>query len=301
MRKVISELLDEWAPKGEFDFAEFAAYFPVAVMCGLLGVSADPIPALHNALETQVSTVSLNRDLVPEILAGYDVLWNFADTLVIEREKRGSAEDGSLIDALIALKNAGKLDETELRHMLLVLLAAGYDTSKNSLTMTMHMMLKHPDVWERCAEDQAYCKQVVEEMLRHFGVTTPYRVLTEDIVYEDVLLPKGAVICFALSLTGRDPSAFPDPLAFRPEREHTNRHIAFGRGMHICLGQHLARTQLEEGLHLIAQRITKPHLAGELVWRHFLGVGGLRALPIAFEPAPARSIKEEASRETASA
>jgi cytochrome P450 len=289
MRKVISELLDEWAPRGAFDFAEFASYFPVAVMCGLLGVSAEPIRSIREALETQVAAMTLNRDLLPRLVAGYEVLWNFADTLVLEREKRGSADDGSLIDTLIAFKNAGKLDETELRFMLMVLLLAGYDTSKNVLTLTMYTMLKHPDMWQRCAADPAYCTKAVDEILRHSAITTPYRLLTADVEYEGILFPKGTLLCFATPLTGRDPTVFPDAMAYVPERERVSRHLAFGRGMHICLGQHLAKAQLEEGLHLIARRLGKPRLAGEATWRPFLGAWGLRTLPIAFEPAPAQA------------
>ena len=71
-------------------------------------------------------------------------------------------------------------------------------------------------------------------------------------------------------------------------RKYADRHLAFGRGMHICLGQYLARANLEEGLHLIAQRITKPKLAGAVSWRPFPGAWGLQTLPIEFTPAPRR-------------
>jgi cytochrome P450 len=69
--------------------------------------------------------------------------------------------------------------------------------------------------------------------------------------------------CGATPLSGRDPTVFPDAMEFQSERARTTRHLAFGRGMHICPGQHLAKAQLEEGLHLIAQRLRKPRLAGE--------------------------------------
>lgn len=82
--------------------------------------------------------------------------------------------------------------------------------------------------------------------------------------------------------------AFPEPMEFLPERIRTNSHIAFGRGAHICIGQHLARAQLEEGVHLIAQRLRKPRVAGEVSWKPYLGLWGLRTLPIQFEPGPSR-------------
>jgi cytochrome P450 len=64
--------------------------------------------------------------------------------------------------------------------------------------------------------------------------------------------------------------------------------MAFGRGAHFCIGMHLARAQLEEAVHLIARRLRKPTVSGEVTWRSYLGIWGLRTLPIRFEPAAAR-------------
>jgi cytochrome P450 len=240
----------------------------------------------------QVASMSLDRSLLPAILSAYDVLWEFSDTLVAEHEKSSICEGESLLDALIESKNAGGLDERELRYLLMVLLLAGYDTSKNLLTLTMHMMLEHPDMWQRCAKEMDYCKKVVAEMLRHSSITSPCRTLREDVDYDGIRFPKGTFLCFALSLTGRDPSVFSDPLEFNPDRSGESRHIAFGRGTHFCLGQFLATAQLEEGIHLIAQRITAPRVSGEITWRPFLGAWGLRTLPIKFEPVHAVAVEE---------
>jgi cytochrome P450 len=284
MRQVISDLLDEWTPKGEFDFAQFAACFPVAVMCALLGVPADSVKSLHGALENQMASITLNRDLKPVFLAGFETLYDFADKLIVEREKSPPGEDGSLLDRLIAAKTAGGLDEAELRYMLLTLLVGGFDTSKNMLTMTMHEMLKHPDAWARCAVDRDFCGKVVDEMLRYASIATVWRDVVEQFDYDGVRFPKGALIAVALPLTGRDPAVFADPARFDPERSHAHRHLAFGRGAHICIGMFIARSQLEEGLHLIAQRIANPRLAGEVAWRPVLGASGPQRLPIAFDP-----------------
>lgn len=289
-RQVISDLLDLWAPSGAFDFADFASYYPVGVLCALMGTSPDEIPAIRDALETQASSVSLNRDLLPELLAGHDILWNFADKIVREREASGLAGD-TMLDAIIGARDAGKMDDTELRFMLMMLFPAGYDTSKNLLTMTMHMMLDHPEKWARCAEDLSYCTKVADEMLRHSNVATPYRFVVEDVDYDGIRFPKGTMLCMATPLSGRDPAAFSEPMVFDPDRDQANRNLAFGRGAHMCLGQHLARVQIEEGLHAIAQRITRPRLAGKVTWRPFLGIWGPASLPIAFDPgaAPATS------------
>jgi cytochrome P450 len=174
MRERISQLLDAWVPKGKFDFVDFASDFPISIMCGMLGTSTEAIPRIREALEAQGRSFSLNKELVPEFLAGFDVMWEYVDTLVIEREKSGRMGEDTLLDALIATKNAGQIDETELRYLLLVLFPAGYDTSRNFLAYTIHTLLDYPDYWERCAADLDFCGKVVDEMLRYNSISTAF-------------------------------------------------------------------------------------------------------------------------------
>jgi cytochrome P450 len=286
MKEVVSNLVDEWAPKGAFDFADFAANFPIRVMFGLMGADPALLPDLRASLEVQGSSYSLEPWRMPIIEEAYQVLWRFVDDRINERGTAGGR--GDLLDELIAANTAGALDDEELRIMLVFLFAAGYDTSKNLLTLTLHSMIEAPDVWKRCAEDRPFCDKVVEEQLRLTSPSNIYRLVTEAFDYRDVTFPKGSMLILPLTISGRDPEVFPDPMAFDVDRRGKDRHLAFGRGMHICLGQYLARAQAEEGLHVIAQRITNPRLAGEVTWRPFPGVWGIKSLPIAFDPAPAR-------------
>lgn len=285
MQRVINQLLDEWAPRGEIDFAEFASYFPVTVMCGLLGVSAAPIPRMRDALENQLKSLTMDPAAKPLFMAGWDVLWEFADTTIKEREASGEFDEDSLLDAMIAAKKEGKLDETELRFMLLTVAVAGYDTSKNQLSVTMNILLDRPDLYERCSEDLQFCRKVAEESLRHTAIATPVRTVADDFEYEGHTFRKGEMLLMAAPLANRDPAMFPNPETFDPERENRDRHVAFGRGEHICLGQFLARNQLQEGLHLITRRLRNPRRTGEPEWRPFMGAWGLKTLPIAFDPA----------------
>ncbi|CAN7530385.1 cytochrome P450 [Phenylobacterium sp. LjRoot219] len=291
MRSVVSELLDEWAPKGEFDFCEFAANFPVAVMFRLIGASPAAIPRIRSSLEVQGSSYALIPEMMPTIEAHYQTLWRFVDELIVERGPAGG--HGDLLDDLIAANVAGALTDVELRQMLIFLFGAGYDTSKNQLTLIMQRMLDHPEIWRRCAEDRPFCDKVVEEGLRFASPSNIYRSVTEAFEYRGVTLPAGAMLFFPTTLAARDAQHVPRPDVFDPERTHTNRHLAFGRGMHICLGQFMARAQIEEGVHLIAQRLANPRLAGEVTWRPFPGVWGIKSLPIVFEPAPPRSAPAE--------
>ncbi len=285
MQEVIGDLLDEWAPKGEFDFAEFAAFFPITVMFGLLGVPPEPIERIRHAIEGHVASLSIDLATKPGFIAAFEVLWEFADTLIKQREASGEFDEESMLDSLIASKNAGQLDEVELRFMLLTVVIAGYDTSKNQLTWTMKLLIDRPDMYRRCAEDKDFCGKVVNESLRFAGIASPYREVAHDFSYRGVDFRKGEIVIFGTSLAGRDPTMFPDPLTFDPDRENAGRHVSLGRGAHICLGQYIAKNQLQEGIHLICQRLKNPRIVGEVSWRPFIGAWGLKNLPIAFDPA----------------
>ena len=283
MCQAIGDLLDEWAPNGAFDFAEFAAFFPITVMFGLLGVPPEPIHRIRHAIEGHVATLAIDLAAKPGMLVAWEELWTFADTLIKGREANGETDEESMLDALIASKNAGQLDEVELRFMLLTVIIAGYDTSKNQLTWTMKLLVDRPEMYARCAEDKEYCGKVVNESLRLTGIASPYRAAARDFTYDGIDFRQGDIVIFATSLAGRDPGIFEDPLTFDPDRANANRHVALGRGAHICLGQYIAKNQLQEGIHLICQRLRNPRITGEVTWRPFIGAWGLKSLPIAFD------------------
>jgi cytochrome P450 len=285
MRSVMTALLDEWAPRGAFDFAEFAAHYPVTVICGLLGISAEAIPNIRNALEDQFAVFELSPAVKALILPSWEVLWSFADGLIKDREASGEFDEEALLDALIAAKKAGQLDDTLLRFLVILLLEAGYDSSKNMLTLTMKTLIERPDIYARCATDKEFCGKVVQEALRQSSIAIGFRTVISDFTYQGFPFCKGDRLAIPLSLPGRDPTVFADPLTFDPERENARRHVAFGRGGHMCLGQYIARAQLEEGLHLIAQRLLSPRLADKITWRPIIGIWGLETLPIVFDAA----------------
>ena len=288
MQQVIADHLDEWAPKGAFDFEEFASLFPIRVMCRLIGASPDVIPEIRGSLETFGMSMSMDRELLPQLVAAMDLLDHFVQDLVATRLKdRKPAGEEDLLEVLVSTLDDGGLSERELYDLLIFLFVAGYDTSKNALTLAMDALIRQPALYERCAESLEYCRRVIEESFRFITTSTVFRTVTKDIVYRDVLIPAGTLLLFTLNLAGRDPAAIANPDSFDPGREQIKKHIAFGQGVHICLGQFIARAQIEEGLHQIAQRMKNPRRTGPSAWRPFFGVWGLRGLPIAFDPAGA--------------
>jgi cytochrome P450 len=288
MRKVITQLLDEWVPKGRFDFEEFASYFPITVMCTLIGAPPNLVPQLRSSLEALGLSFNLIPDFVPQLDKACEVLEDcFAVLLAERRSGQRLNQDPDLLDALIEARDSGGLTDAELNSLMIFLFVAGYDTSKNVLTMIMKELMNRPEIYEHCATDLAYCHKVVEECLRFQNPGTSSRLTNEDLVYRDVLIPKDTMLFLPNSMSGRDPSAFPNPDEIDPDRPNASRHMAFGRGIHMCLGQYIARAQIEEGLHLIAQRIKNPRLVGPYGYRPFPGTWGLKGLPIAFTPASA--------------
>jgi cytochrome P450 len=207
---------------------------------------------------------SLDRALFPLIRRAFDDLWEFVDGLVNERKASPNRGEPDLLDAVIAVEGEGKMNPTELRDLLVFLFVAGYDMSKNQLTHIMNFMLDRPVQWQWCASDRSYCDKVVDEVLRYSGVATSHRNVAHELEYRGVTLFPGTMLIFPMGIVCRYSGPFENGLVFDPERPNANRHTAFSRGIHVCLGQYLARLQIAEGLHVIAQRLKNPRRDGKI-------------------------------------
>ncbi len=285
MRQTMARLLDEWTPKERIDFEEFASYYPVSVLSQLVGGPLEAVPGLRKSLETFGLGMSLKPELLPALDEAYLHIEAFCEKLIENRRKNpGRSETPDLLDVLITASDEGGISTRQLTDLLVFLYVAGYDTSKNVMTYLMHTLMDLPDVYRRCAEDHEYCRKVVEEMFRYYNPGTSFRFTDAEITYREVKVPKNTMLFFPLSIVGRDPTIYQDPHQFDPGRaiDHTNRHMAFGLGKHMCLGQYIARAQIQEGLHLLAQRMRNPRRAGKSEVRPFYGIWGYKGLPIEF-------------------
>jgi cytochrome P450 len=286
MRAVMADLLDEWVPKGAFDFEEFISWYPIGVLCRMMGAPSEAIPELRDALEALGLSVSMDLSVLDAMQRGARQLEAFSIDLIAAREAvHKPGDDNDLLDLLVEIKSQGGLSQAELTNLITFLMVAGYDTSKNIMTMTMYEMTRHPDIYRRCAEDVEYCAKVIEESMRYHSSSNMTRLVTADIVHRDVKIPAGTTLFFPWGVAARDPGAVDDAGEFLPDRVNKSTHLGFGLGGHMCLGQFIARAQMAEGLHLIAQRIRNPRTAGPAGWRPFVGVWGMRGLPIEFDAA----------------
>jgi cytochrome P450 len=286
MRQTISDLLDEWLPRGSFDFEEFISHYPIAVMCRMIGAPVEAIPPLRWALEALGMSGSRRVDMLDTLNEAVLSLERFANDLIVQREATWTSGDNAdLLDTLIEARQGGGMTHDELVNLLVFLFGAGYDTSKNVMTLIMHQMVRHPDIYERCAESTAFCSRVADESMRFHGPVNGARILTDDIEHRGVHFPRGTMIWFPKSVIGQDPATADDADKFNPDREVKQAHLGFGYGSHICLGQFIARAQIAEGLQIIARRMKNPTSPGPAAWRPFMGVWGIKGLPVEFEAA----------------
>ena len=185
---------------------------------------------------------------------------------------------------MAAEQTGDRLSEDELLSMIFILLLAGHETTVNLIGSGTAALLAWPDQYRRLHDEPALIDRAVEELLRY---TNPVehgtiRFALEDVTVGGVDLPKGSQVLALLSSANRDEAVFDRPDVLDLGR-HPNKHVAFGLGIHYCVGAPLARLEGQAALAALAARFPDLRLAvprERLQWRATVGVRGLRALPV---------------------
>jgi len=215
-------------------------------------------------------------------LASFASMMRYFRTFFAER-RRDPQND--LITALVQAEEAGdRLSENELLAMVTLLLIAGHETTVNLIASGTLALLQHPDQLALLRSNPALIRPAVEELLRF---TAPVEQATERYAREEVTIagvtiPRGALTLGVLASANRDEHVFdrPDQLDITREK---NRHLAFGYGVHACVGMPLARMEGQIALNALVQRLPNLRLAlpaEQLCWRATPNVRGLAALPV---------------------
>src|SRR5262249_12604161 len=192
-----------------------------------------------------------------------------------------------LLSALVRAEEAGeKLSEDELLAMAFLLLVAGHETTVNLIGNGTLALLEHPDQLRRLRDDPGLIRPAVEELLRFYSPveTATERYAREDVTVAGVTLPQGSLVFAVIASANRDDRQFADPDRLDLARE-PNRHLAFGQGIHFCLGAPLARLEGQIAISTLVRRRPDLRLAvplGDLSWRGGLVLRGLLKLPVAF-------------------
>jgi cytochrome P450 len=262
--------------------AEFAFPLPITVICELLGVPMADRESFRSWSNTVVTGMAAGQSTVGAMqsLAGYI-------TELIADKRRHLGDD--LLSELIAVRDGGdRLSERELVAMVFLLLIAGHETTVNLIANGAYLLLTHPDQYQRLRADLSLVPAAVEEFLRYESpveTTTP-RFTAEPVEVAGVTIPAGEVVLVALSSANRDEGRFADPARFDIGRADSS-HLAFGHGIHFCLGAPLARLEGQVAFETLLTRLPGLELAvprSELAWRPGILIRGLVDLPVRTAP-----------------
>jgi len=283
VQSLVDELLDQAAATGTFDVVADLAYpLPVTVICEMLGVPLEDREVFRSWADDLVLLLDpmVTMDVLDIGNRAAIAFHEYFGRLVAERRRH--PQPGLLTDLIEAEEHGQRLTENELIVTLILLLVAGHETTVNLISNGMLALLRHPDQMRRLRQDPSLIRTAVEEMLRFDSpVQLTGRTALEDMEIGGRPVRKRQQVVGVVGAANRDPAQFSDPNTFDIGRED-NRHLAFGSGIHFCLGAPLARMEAQVSFLAIARRFDTLELATErLQWRDTITLRGLRALRVA--------------------
>jgi cytochrome P450 PksS len=275
------ELLDR-APKTMDLIADFALPLPATVIAEMLGIPAEDRHRFHRWSRRIVSLSPTGGGMLVGAPAAIAFM-RYIRRLVAERR---STPTDDLLGRLVAAEESGdRLSADELVAMVFLLLVAGHETTVNLIGNGVLALLRQRDEWDRLCADPGLLPSAVEELLRYGAplLTASERYARQDVVVGGTTIPQGSLVYGVLASANRDERQFPRADVLDVARA-PNRHLAFGLGVHFCLGAPLARLEGRVAIDRLVRR--RPRLAlavdpGRLRWRRGLVLRGLEALPVA--------------------
>ncbi|MFI8962329.1 cytochrome P450 [Streptomyces sp. NPDC053493] len=280
IQQLTDELLDAIEPAGRADLVDsFAFPLPITVICELLGVPAadrDSFRAWSN--ELVAPSGAMTEQEAAEGFATY------LDALIEDKRAAGPGDD--LLSALLTTRaeDGDRLSLAELRALAYLLLIAGHETTVNLIANTVRALLAHPEQLAALRADFGLIDGAVEEGLRYDGPVenATFRFTREPVVLGGTEIPARAVVLVGLAAAAHDPGRFPDPGRFDIRRDPRG-HLAFGHGIHYCLGAPLARLEGRTAIQTLLRRFPRLELdpdAGPLEWLPGMLIRGTRHLPV---------------------
>ena len=300
LRGNIQQIADDLLDKAERDAAErgeatpdrwmdliktFAYPFPITVISDMLGIPREDRETIRGWKENLLSADRLRgREMDEETRAG---LREFIDYLqdLFERKRRAPTDD--MISRLVHAEEDGDvLDGDEVLSTVFLMFLAGHVTTVNLIVNGVVALLTHPDQLAKLKANTELAKGVVEETLRYWGPIDfiGRRIAKEDVEVGGTVIPSGERATVGLAAANRDPARFANPDVFDITRADANRHVAFGKGIHVCLGAPLARVEGQVAFGTLFRRFPELRLAvpaEELRWRASF-LRGFARLPVLF-------------------
>ena len=268
--ETVTGLIDGFADRNRVDIVDDFAYpFPVAAICGLLGVPPEDEPrfrpwmeAINEAIDPRDPDLTRNPEQRRKLDQATSELRQYLSELV---DARGREPGDDLLSGLVSDPGSpGPLSREDVVGIARLLLFAGHETTVNLITNGMLTLLRHPDVLERLRRQPDLVIPTVEELLRYEPPVQllPNRTALDDIDIAGTTIVKGSPVVLVLASGSRDPNRFRDPDRFDPARRD-NQHLGFGSGLHYCFGAPLAREETQIALTELARRLENPRLVAD--------------------------------------
>lgn len=282
IESIFDRLLDELLQKGPPANLVDDLFLPLTseVIAGLLDV-----PSKDHGFFQEQSRLKVLLDVDPEVPKEASArILGYLDELITDREKDAEQREDLLSRLIVEQVRPGHLSHRELVVMAELLLMAGHETTANQMALGVYSFLSNPDQLELLRKDPSLVRNAVEEMLRLHTIVhyNAFRAALEDVEVAGQMIRKGEGVIALISGANHDAAAFPDPQKFDITRK-ADHHVAFSYGIHQCLGQPLARVELQVVFGTLFERIPMlrfavPHEQVEGKGDHF--VQGLQALPV---------------------
>ncbi|KMS77218.1 cytochrome P450 [Streptomyces viridochromogenes] len=280
IQRIVDERLDAMIAQGAPAelVNDFALPVPSMVICALLGVPY----ADHDFFEEQ-SRRLLRGPTAADTMAARDRLEAYFAELIDRKRKQPEPGDGVLDELVHQQLRAGELDQEEVIALATILLVAGHETTANMISLGTYTLLQHPDRLAELRADPSLLPAAVEELMRMLSIADGLlRVAVEDIETDGGTIRAGEGVVFSTSVINRDESLYPDPDTLDWHRS-ARHHVGFGFGIHQCLGQNLARAEMEIALRTLFDRLPTLRLAvpaEEIPFKPGDTIQGMLELPV---------------------
>lgn len=289
IRQVANELLDKIAPAGACEFhSQFSVLLPLTVISDQLGVPRSDLGLFKTFSDAFVLRLSRMSGREEDLAAARKIVefqHYFVD--VINEKKRNPTDD--IISDLVNARLEGErpLNDAELLSVIQQLLVAGNETTASSLTGGMLQLIRNPDQRQKVLDDPSLIPNMVEEILRLESPSAGiWRVTTRDVELNGVAIPKDTLVMVRYDAANRDPAKFPDPDRFDVARENASNNLAFGQGIHFCVGAMLSRKEMNVAMPLLLQRLKNFRLGPDNDLKVYPSVllRGVHKLNLAYDP-----------------
>lgn len=287
IQAIVNQQIDTIQSAGQMDVIRDLAYpLPAIVIAEMLGVPAgdrEQFKQWSEMINTFLGAGRPGVEVADRAQQSLLQMKSYLGSLLAERRRQPQDD---LLSGLALAEEAGEmLSEEELLATCVTLLIAGHETTTNLIGNGLLALLHHPDQLRKLRDNPDLVTGAVEELLRYDGpVHSLKRIAADDIEFNGQRLKRGQLLYAMLGAANRDPTQFTEPERLnimRPRRE--NRHIAFGYGIHFCVGAPLARLEAPIALNTMLSRLPDLRLSTTLpVWQKNMAVRGVKSLPIAF-------------------